>query len=82
MTHEEQRELRVLSDAEAPTVLSRYYSFKDEPKMATTARRLGREPVPNLIQVSEGSASAGPAIVVASIKESGKARLRELRSRL
>jgi hypothetical protein len=44
MTHEEQREFLVLSDAEAFPKLRRFYSFKDDPELAATARRLGRKP--------------------------------------
>jgi hypothetical protein len=38
MTHEEQRELQVLSDAEASPILSRAYSFRDEPQLGSAAR--------------------------------------------
>jgi len=79
MTHEEQRELQVLSDAEAPPILGRSYSFKDEPELAATARRLGREPLPRMIEVSEKAMPGGLAVLLISIRESGRARLRELR---
>jgi hypothetical protein len=79
MTHEEERELQVLSDAEARPLLGRYYSFKSDPELAATARRLGREPAPRLIEVSETVTPLGPAICVTSIREAGKSRLRYLR---
>jgi hypothetical protein len=79
MTHEEQRELQVLADAEAPPVLGRHYSFKNEPELAATARRLGRDPLPRMIEVSEKPMPGGPAVYLIRIRESGRARLRELR---
>jgi hypothetical protein len=83
MTHEEQRELNVLSDADAyPKLQSYYYSFKKEPELAATARRLGRKPVPQMIDVSEVSEPGGLTIYVTRIHESGKARLRELQAKL
>ena len=82
MTHEERRELKVLSDAESPPILGRYYSFKKEPELAATARRLGREPAPRLIEVSEVSLPTGPAVYLAKLREAGQARLRELRLKL
>jgi hypothetical protein len=78
MTHEEQRELQVLSDAEAPPVLGRFYSFMKEPELAPTARRLAREPVPRMIEVAEKPMPGGPAVYLIRILESGRARLREL----
>jgi hypothetical protein len=79
MTHEEQRELQVLSDAEAPPLLGKYYSFNKEPELAATARRLAREPLPRMLEVSEKAMLGGPAVHVIKIRESGRARLRELR---
>jgi hypothetical protein len=79
MTHEEQRELQVLSEAEAPPVLGRAYSFTNEPELAATARRLAREPLPRMIEVSEKPAPCGHMVHLIRIRESGKARLRELR---
>lgn len=82
MTDEEQRELQVLSDAEAPPVLGRSYSFKNEPELAATARRLGKKPLPHLIEVSEKPMPGGPAVYLIRIRESGNARLRKLRLKL
>jgi hypothetical protein len=82
MTHEEQWELQVLADAEAPPILGRSYSFKNEPELAATARRLGRKPLPHLIEVSEKPMPGGPAVSLIRIRESGRARLRELRLKL
>jgi hypothetical protein len=79
VTHEEQRELQVLSDAEARPVLGKAYSFKNEPELAATARRLGREPLPRMIEVSEKPAPGGLMVHLIRIRESGKTRLRELR---
>jgi hypothetical protein len=81
MTHEEQRELQVRSDAEAPPILGRSYSFKNEPELAATARRLGREPLPRMIEVSEKPTPGGATVYLIRIRESGTARLRELRSK-
>jgi hypothetical protein len=81
MTHEELRELRelqVLSDTDAPPI-RRHYSFKKEPELAATARRLGREPVPGMIEVAEKLMPGGPAVSLIRIRESGRSRLRELR---
>jgi hypothetical protein len=82
MTHEEHRELQVLSDAEAPPILGRHYSFQNEPELAATARRLGSEPVPRMIEVAEKTMPGGPAVSLIRIRESGMARLRELRLKL
>jgi hypothetical protein len=82
MTHEEQRELQVLSDAEAPPILGKYYSFKTDPELAATARRLAREPAPRLIEVSEKPMTGGPSVHLIGIREAGKVRLRELRLKL
>jgi hypothetical protein len=82
MTHEEQRELQVLSDAEAPPLLGRYYNFREEPELAATARRLAREPLPRMLEVSEKPMAGGPAVHLIRIRESGKVRLRELRLKL
>jgi hypothetical protein len=82
MRHEEQRELQVLAEAEAPPVLGRIYTFKSEPELAATARRLAREPAPRLIEVSEKPTPDGPAVCVVRIRESGRARLRALRLKL
>jgi hypothetical protein len=82
MTHEEQREPQVLSDAEAPPLLGRCYSCKKEPELAAAARRFGREPLPRLIEVSEKAMLDSPATCLIRIREPGKARLRELRWRL
>jgi hypothetical protein len=79
MTHEEQRELQVLADAEAPPILGKAYSFNNEPELAATARRLGREPLPRMIEVSEKLTPGGSMVYLIRIRESGKARLRELR---
>jgi hypothetical protein len=82
MTHEEQRELQVLLDAEAyPKLRSHCYSFKREPELAATARRLGRKPVPHLIEVSEVPEPGGLTVYLTRIHESGKARLSELRAK-
>jgi hypothetical protein len=82
MTHEERRELQVLSDAEAPPILGKYYSFKMDPELAATARRLAREPLPRMLEVSEKSAASGPAVHLIRIREAGRERLRELRLKL
>jgi len=83
MTHEEQRELQVLSDAEAYPKLRRYYySFKSDPELAATARRLGRTPAPHLIDISESPTADGLTVYLIRIHESGKARLGELRLKL
>jgi hypothetical protein len=79
MTHEEQRELQVLSDAEE---LGKSYSFKKEPELAATARRLGREPMPRMIEVTEKPMIDGLAVYLLRIREPGKTRLRELRLKL
>jgi hypothetical protein len=79
MTHEEERELKVLADAEAPPILGRHYSFTKDPELAATARRLGREPLPRMIEVAEKPMVGGPAISLIRIREAGRARLRELR---
>jgi hypothetical protein len=79
MTHEKQRELQVPIDAEAPPILGRHYSFKKEPELAATARRLGREPVPGMIEVAEKLMPGGPAVSLIRIRESGRSRLGELR---
>jgi hypothetical protein len=76
MTHDEQRELRVLSDAAAYPKLRTYcYSFRKEPELAATARRLGRKPVPHLIEVAESS-MPDPTLCLIRIRESGMERLR------
>jgi hypothetical protein len=83
MTHEEQGELQVLSDAEAyPKIRRYYYSFKNEAELAVTARRLGRTPVPHMIEISESSTPDGLRVFLTRIHESGKARLSELRAKL
>jgi hypothetical protein len=82
MTHEEQRELQVLSDAEAPPILGKYYSFRTDPELAATARCLSREPSPRLIEVSEKPITGGPAVHLIRLREAGRARLRELRLKL
>lgn len=51
----------------------------NEPELAATARRLGREPLPRMIEVSETSMQGGAAVFLIRIREPGKARLRELR---
>jgi len=79
MTHEEQRELQVLAEAEVPPILGRHYSFKNEPELAATARRLGREPLSRMIEVAEKPMPDGPAVYLTRIREPGRARLRELR---
>jgi hypothetical protein len=79
LTHEEQRELQVLSDAEAPPILGRHYSFIKEPELAATARRLGRDPSPRMIEVAEKPMRDGPAVLLIRIREAGRARLRDLR---
>jgi hypothetical protein len=79
MTHEELRELQVLAAAEAPPLLGKSYSFKTEPELAATARRLAREPVPRMLEVLEKSVLGGPAVQLIKIREAGKARLAELR---
>jgi hypothetical protein len=78
MTHEEHRELHVLSDAEASPIRGRFYSFNDEPELAATARRLGREPLPRMIEVSEKTTPGGLPVYLIKIRESGRSRLREL----
>jgi hypothetical protein len=82
MTHEEQRELQVLSDAETPPILGKYYSFKADPELAATARRLARDPAPRMIEVSEKPMTDGPAVHLIGIREAGRVRLRELRLKL
>jgi len=82
MTHEEQRELQVLSDAEALPTPGSYYSFKTDPELAATARRLAREPSPRLIEVSERPMTGGLAVHLIGLREAGKVRLRELRLKL
>jgi hypothetical protein len=82
MTHEELRELQVLSAAEAPPLLGKYYSFSKEPELAATARRLAREPFPRMLEVSEKPATGGPAVHLIRIREAGRERLRELRLKL
>ena len=57
MTHEEQRELQVLSGAEVPTLFGKYYSFRDEPELVATARRLAWEPFPRMIEATEAGRS-------------------------
>ena len=82
MTHEEHRELEILSAAEAHPKLRTHYSFSTDPELAATARRLGMVPVPQMIDVSERLMPGGPAVCLAGIHESGKARLRALRAKL
>jgi hypothetical protein len=83
MTHEERRELQVLSDAEAHPKLRNYsYSFRSNPELAATARRLGRKPVPHMIEISESPTPDGITIYLIRIHESGKSRLSELRIKL
>jgi hypothetical protein len=48
MTHEEHRELEILSAAEAHPKVRTHYNFKTDPELAATARRLGMVPVPTL----------------------------------
>ena len=82
MTHEEERELKVLSDAEAPALQGCFYSFRKEPELAATARRLGRTPVPHMIEIAESPESGGRRVYLIRIREPGRARLRELRLRV
>jgi hypothetical protein len=82
MAHEKQRELQALSDAEAYPRLRRYYSFKNEAELAATARRLGREPAPHIVEISERPMPDGPTVYLIRIYESGRMRLRELRVKL
>jgi len=82
MTHEESRELQVLSAAEGHPLALPHYSFTKDPELAATARRLGREPTPHLIEVVERPIMEGPAIYPVRIRESGKARLTKLRAKL
>jgi hypothetical protein len=79
---ERQRELQVLSDAESSPKLGRYYSFKDDPELAATAKRLGMGPVPYMIDISESPTPGGPAVHLIGIREPGKRRLKALRAKL
>jgi hypothetical protein len=81
MRAEQKRELEVLSDAEACPELRKYYSFKDDPELAATARRLGMEPVPQMIKISKGTVPGEPMIELIGITDSGRKRLRVLRAR-
>jgi hypothetical protein len=82
MNDEEQRELEILSDAEAFPRIKRHYSFKTEPELASTARRLGMAPVPHLIEISESPMPGGSTIYLVKIRPPGKSRLRALRVKL
>jgi hypothetical protein len=84
MREEQQRELQVLSDADASSSLRKHYSFKDDPELAATARRLAMAPVPHMIDIemSESPASDGPVVYLIGINELGKKRLRALRAKL
>jgi hypothetical protein len=84
MREEQQRELQVLSDADASAQLRKQYSFKDDPELAATARRLAMAPIPHMINI-EMSASPtpdGPVVYLIGLNESGKKRLRVLRAKL
>ena len=82
MTDEEHRELEILSDAEAYPRIRSHYSFKTEPELASTARRLGMVPVPHLIEITESPMPGGPTVYLVKIRPAGKARLRALRLKL
>ena len=84
MREEQQRELQVLSDADASPKLRKQYSFKADPELAATARRLAMAPVPHMIDIemSESPAPNGPVVYLMGINESGKKRLRALRAKL
>jgi hypothetical protein len=82
MTHEELRKLEILSAAEACPNVRRHYSFNTEPELAATTRRLGRVPVPHLIDISESPMPGGPMVYLIRIREVGKTRLRALRAKL
>jgi hypothetical protein len=84
MREEQRRELQVLSDADASSSLRKHYSFKDNPELAATARRLAMVPVPHMIDIemSESPAPDGPVVYLMGINESGKKRLRTLRAKL
>ena len=84
MREEQKRELQVLSDAEAYPNHRKHYSFKDDPDLAATARRVGMEPVPHMIKVkmSESATLDGPVVYLMGINESGRKRLKSLRMKL
>jgi hypothetical protein len=82
MTHEEHRELEILSAAEVYPTVRMHYSFKTDPELAATARRLGMVPVPNFIHVSESPMPGGPTVYLIKIRETGRVRLRALRVKL
>ena len=84
MREEQKRELQVLSDADAYPNLSRHYSFRDDPELAATARRVGMEPVPHMIKIkmSESATLDGPVVYLMGINESGRKRLKALRMKL
>jgi hypothetical protein len=84
MREEQKRELQVLSDAEAYPNHRKHYSFKDDPELAATARRVGMEPVPHMIEIkmSESATLGGPVVYLMGINESGRKRLKSLRMKL
>jgi hypothetical protein len=83
MRDEQRREFQVLSDAEAHPKVRTSYSFKDEPELAATARRIGMEPVPRMIKIKmESTTPSGPRVCLMGINESGRKRLRSLRIKL
>jgi hypothetical protein len=83
MREEQRRELQVLSDAEAHPKVRTSYSFKDQPELAATARRIGMEPVPHMINIKmDSTIPNGPMIYLMGINESGRKRLKSLRLKL
>jgi hypothetical protein len=82
MTHEEHRELPILAAAETYPKVRTHYSFRSDPELAATARRLGRKPAPHLIEIFERPMPGGPTVHLIRLHESGKTRLRELRVKL
>ena len=81
MREEQKRELQVLSDAAAYPNLRTQYSFKDDPELAATARRVAMEPVPHMIKIklTDSPTPRGPVVYLVGINESGRKRLRALR---
>ena len=53
MREVQRRELQVLCDADASPKLRKHYSYKDDPELAATARRLAMAPVPHVIKIEE-----------------------------
>jgi len=83
MREEQRRELQVLSDAAAHPKVRTSYSFKDQPELAATARRIGMEPVPHMIKIKmDSTIPNGPMVCLMGINESGSKRLKSLRIKL